>query len=144
MGTILLVGGGGYVGSVLASELLSRGQAVRILDRMYFGDHGLRVIRDRVELHVGDMRAVPVELLDGVECVINVGGLSNDPTAEFNPKANYEMNTTASIKLAALCRQEKIDRYIYASSCSIYDHGVIDQSRDVVQDEEADVDPPGA
>jgi nucleoside-diphosphate-sugar epimerase len=104
----------------------------------------LNEIQDRIELHVGDMRAVPSELLDGVECVVNVGGLSNDPTAEYNPRANYEMNTTASVQLAAMCRDQKVPRYLYASSCSIYDRGVIDESRDVVLDEEADVDPPGA
>ena len=144
MGVILVVGGAGYVGSVLSRELLERGYAVRILDRLYFGDQGLDEIRDRVELHVGDMRSVPRELLDGVECVINVGGLSNDPTAEFNPTANYEMNTSASVQLASMCREERVERYIYASSCSIYDRGVSDESRDVLQDETADVDPPGA
>jgi nucleoside-diphosphate-sugar epimerase len=48
MATVLLVGGAGYVGSVLATELLERGYAVRVLDRLYFGDHGLTAIRDRV------------------------------------------------------------------------------------------------
>ncbi len=144
MGVILLVGGAGYVGSVLARELLDRGYAVRLLDRLYFGEHGLKEIRDRVELHAGDMRAVPSELLDGVECVVNVGGLSNDPTAEFNPRANYEMNMTASVALAEMCRQQGVPRYLYASSCSIYDRGVIDESRDILLDETADVDPPGA
>jgi nucleoside-diphosphate-sugar epimerase len=144
MGVVLVVGGGGYVGSVLCRELIERGQAVRVLDRLYFGDQGLKEIRDRIELHIGDMRAVPRELLDGVECVVNVGGLSNDPTAEFNPRANYEMNTSASIELATMCREQKVPRYLYASSCSIYDRGVIDESRDLILDEGADVDPPGA
>lgn len=144
MAIVLLVGGAGYVGSVLARELIDRGYAVRLLDRLYFGEHGLKEIRDRVELHAGDMRAVPPELLDGVECVVNVGGLSNDPTAEFNPRANYEMNTTASVALAEMCRKQGVPRYLYASSCSIYDRGVIDESRDVLLDETADVDPPGA
>ena len=144
MGVILLVGGAGYVGSVLARELLERGYAVRLLDRLYFGDQSLAEIRDRVELHAGDMRAVPPELLDGVECVINVGGLSNDPTAEYNPKANYEMNTTASVALARMAREQGVRRYIYASSCSIYDRGVGDEAKDVLLDEKSDVDPPGA
>lgn len=144
MATVLLVGGAGYVGSVLASELLERGYAVRILDRLYFGDHGLAEFRDRVELIVGDMRSLPDGALDGIEAVVNVGGLSNDPTAEFNPRANYEMNTTASVALAEACRREGVRRYIYASSCSVYDRGVIDESRDVVVDETCDVDPPGA
>src|SRR5215469_6601967 len=144
MATVLLVGGAGYVGSVLASELLERGYAVRVLDRLYFGDQGLAGIRDRVELVVGDMRSVPADVLDGVEAVVNVGGLSNDPTAEFNPRANYEMNTSASIALAELYRRHGVRRYIYASSCSVYDRGDIDETRDIVVDETCDVDPPGA
>jgi nucleoside-diphosphate-sugar epimerase len=144
MAVVLVVGGAGYVGSVLSRELLERGYAVRVLDRLYYGDQGLAEIRDRIDLVVGDMRSISREVLDGVEAVVNVGGLSNDPTAEFNPKANFEMNTTASVELATLCRNQKVPRYIYASSCSIYDHGVVDPVLDVLQDESADVDPPGA
>jgi nucleoside-diphosphate-sugar epimerase len=144
MATVLVVGGAGYVGSVLSAELLERGYAVRVLDRMYFGDQGLAEVRDRIERVVGDMRTMPESLLDGVEAVINVGGLSNDPTAEFNPKANYEMNTRASVDLAEMCRRRGVRRYIYASSASVYDRGVIDEGRDVVVDETCDVDPPGA
>lgn len=141
---ILLVGGAGYVGSVLTHELLERGYAVRILDRLYFGDLGLRDHRDRVELVVGDMRTLTSDVLEDVEAVINVGGLSNDPTAEYNPRANYEMNTLASKRLADLCVAHGVQRYIFASSCSIYDRGVSDESRDVLLDEESDVDPRAA
>jgi len=141
---ILLVGGAGYVGSVLTHELLERGYAVRILDRLYFGDLGLRDCRDRVELVVGDMRMLTGDVLEDIEAVINVGGLSNDPTAEYNPRANYEMNTLASKKLADLCVAHGVRRYLFASSCSIYDRGVNDESRDVLLDEESDVDPRAA
>ena len=55
-GVVLLVGGAGYVGSVLVSELLERGYAVRVFDRLYYGDQGLAPARDRIELVVGDMR----------------------------------------------------------------------------------------
>lgn len=143
-GKILLVGGAGYVGSVLTQELLERGYAVRILDRLYFGDEGLNDVRDRVELVVGDMRALTPEVLLDVEAVINVGGLSNDPTAEYNPKANHEMNTVAARQLAELCIEHGVRRYIFASSCSIYDRGVGNNSRDVLLDEESDVDPRAA
>ena len=81
MSKILVVGGAGYIGSVLVFELLERGYAVRVLDRLYYGDAGLREIRDRVDLVVGDMRAVDASVFDDVSCVINIGGLSNDPTA---------------------------------------------------------------
>lgn len=141
---ILVVGGAGYVGSVLTHELLERGYAVRVLDRLYFGDLGLRDHRDRVELVVGDMRTLTGDVLADVEAVINVGGLSNDPTAEYNPQANYEMNTLAAKRLADLCVAHGVQRYIFASSCSIYDRGVGDEARDVLLDEESDVNPRAA
>lgn len=144
MKKILLVGGGGYVGAVLAHELAERGYAVRILDRFYFGQQGLADIRDRVEVIAGDMRAIKPELLESVDTVVNIGGLSNDPTAEYNPKANFEMNTTASIQLAQLCLAHGVPRYLYASSCSIYDRGVADEERDVLLDETSEVDPRAA
>jgi len=144
MRKILLVGGAGYVGSVLAEELLERGFAVKILDRLYFGDNGLREIRDRVELIPGDMRVVSPDVLQDVDAVVNVGGLSNDPTAEYNPKANYEMNTTASVQLAEMCQDVGVRRYVFASSCSVYDRGVGNDQNDFLQDETTEVDPRAA
>lgn len=144
MSKVLLVGGAGYVGCVLAEELLERGYAVKVLDRLYYGEDGLKPIRDRVELIVGDMRAVGPEVLEGVDAVVNVGGLSNDPTAEYNPRANYEMNTVATRMLAQFCKKQGIARYIFASSCSIYDRGVGDDERDVLLDENSDVQPRAA
>jgi len=143
-GKILLVGGAGYVGSVLTQELLERGYAVRVLDRLYFGDSGLRQVRDRVELVVGDMRVLTPEIMHNVEAVVNVGGLSNDPTAEYNPTANHQMNTVAARQLAELCIEHGVRRYIFASSCSIYDRGVGNDARDVLLDEESSVDPRAA
>lgn len=144
MRKILLVGGAGYIGAVLAEELLERGYAVKILDRLYYGDGGLRDIRDRVELVVADMRLLPPNLLEGVDAVVNLGGLSNDPTAEYNPKANYEMNTIATRTLAKMCRAAGVRRFVFASSCSIYDQGVGNEDKDIVQDEEAPVEPMAA
>jgi nucleoside-diphosphate-sugar epimerase len=144
MRKVLLVGGAGYVGCVLAEELLERGYAVKILDRLYYGDIGLREIRDRVELVVADMRILPPNLLEDVDAVVNLGGLSNDPTAEYNPKANYEMNTLATQSLAEMCRKFGVRRFVFASSCSIYDRGVGNGDKDIVQDEEMPVEPRAA
>ncbi|HLY58478.1 MAG TPA: NAD-dependent epimerase/dehydratase family protein, partial [Stellaceae bacterium] len=78
---ILVIGGAGYVGCVLIEELLKRGYAVKVFDRFIYGDQGLRDVRDRVEVVVGDMRAMEQSVFDGVAAVINLGGISNDPTA---------------------------------------------------------------
>lgn len=144
MRKVLIVGGAGYVGSVLIRELLDRGYAVKVLDRLYFGDMGIKPNRDRIELVIGDMRTVSADLFNDVDAVVNLGGLSNDPTAEYNPQANYEMNTVAARTLAFLAKEHGIRRYVYASSCSIYDRGVSRQERDILQDEDSEVEPHAA
>ncbi|KPK40744.1 MAG: hypothetical protein AMJ78_06910, partial [Omnitrophica WOR_2 bacterium SM23_29] len=141
---VLVIGGGGYVGSVLVEELLERGYAVKVFDRLYYGEDGIKHIKEKIELIVGDMRAMEPSVLEGVDAVINVGGLSNDPTAEYNPKANYEMNALATEHTAKLCRKLGIKRYIYASSCSIYDFGVVDPDKDILANENTPVNPKAA
>jgi nucleoside-diphosphate-sugar epimerase len=119
--TILVAGGAGYIGSVLVPKLLDRGYRVRVLDRLFFGDDGLAGVRDRIELVVADVRDVPATALDGVDGVINLSGLSNDPTAEFKPEANWQMNAIATETLARTCLERDVERYVFASSCSLYD-----------------------
>jgi nucleoside-diphosphate-sugar epimerase len=70
-----------------------------------------------------------------------VGGLSNDPTAEYNPRANHEINTVATVALARVCKAQGVPRYVMASSCSVYDCGVLDEGADVLQDETSPVAP---
>lgn len=141
---VLLIGGAGYVGSILTEELLERGYSVKIFDRFFFGETGIERLKDRVEIVRGDMRDLKPEVLEDIGGVINIGGLSNDPTAEYNPKANYEMNTLATKLTAELCQKAGVSRYILASSCSIYDVGVKDEERDVIVDEATKVAPRAA
>ena len=136
---VLLVGGAGYVGSMLARGLLNKGYTVRILDRFYYGDRGIRDIEDRLEIIQGDIRKTDSSVMEGINAVINVGGLSNDPTAEYNPRANYEMNVVATKNLAEISKKGGVKRFIFASSCSIYDLGF--GGEDIVQDEKARVSP---
>ena len=119
--TILVAGGAGYIGCVLVPRLLERGYRVRVLDRLYFGDEPLAPIRDQIELVTADVRDVPESAFDGVSGVINLSGLSNDPTAEFDPEANWQMNAIGTETLARRCLDRGIDRYVFASSCSLYD-----------------------
>lgn len=142
--SLLVVGGAGYVGSVLVRELLECGYRVRVLDRLFYGDDGVRDLAGRIELVEGDMRRAPAGLFTGISAVINLGGLSNDPTAEYNLRANVEMNTVASIRLAEQCVKYGVPRYIFASSCSIYDRGAEDEQGDVLMDEGSHVSPSAA
>jgi nucleoside-diphosphate-sugar epimerase len=142
---ILVVGGAGYVGCVLTETLVHMGYDVHILDRLYFGDYGIEPVKDHITLTVGDMRHVVPSLFEDIDAVINVGGLSNDPTAEFNSKANHEMNTVATETLARMCREAGVPRFVFASTASVYDTGIIDsETDDIVQTEETPVNPHSA
>jgi nucleoside-diphosphate-sugar epimerase len=118
---ILVVGGAGYIGCVLVPRLLDRGYRVRVLDRLYFGEEGLADVRDRIELVSADVRDIPGDAFEDVDGVINLSGLSNDPTAEFNPEANWQMNAVATETLGEECVRRGIERFVFASSCSLYD-----------------------
>jgi nucleoside-diphosphate-sugar epimerase len=141
---ILVLGGAGYLGSVLVPALVCEGEEVIVFDRLYYGIRGLADLEDRVTVHRGDIRCIPPIVFDGVDAVINLAGLSNDPTADYNPAANYQMNTLASRDVATMCRDRGIPRFILASTCSIYDLGAGSEAEDVAMDENADVMPKAA
>lgn len=123
MKKVLVTGGAGYIGSMLVPELVRRQYQVRVVDKCYFGETALKPVRDKIELIKADIRTVPLKIINGAEAVIHLAALSNDPMANFAPELNYSINTEASIRLARLCRQTKVKRLIFASSCSIYHRG---------------------
>jgi nucleoside-diphosphate-sugar epimerase len=139
---ILVTGGAGYIGSVAIRQLLDKGEAVRVFDKLYFGDHGLAEVADKIDLVQGDLRTFDPAVLDGCNAVIHLAGLSNDPTAEFNPKANQEINTYGTEVLAEACKSHGISRFVFASTCSIYDLGFY--APDFLRDEESEVRPRAA
>jgi nucleoside-diphosphate-sugar epimerase len=119
--TVLVTGGAGFIGAVLTQRLVARGYQVRVLDRLYWGERPLSLIRDRIELIAADVRDMPATALDGVDSVIHLAGLSNDPTAEYDPEANWEMNAVATAALGQACVDRGVERLVFASSCSLYD-----------------------
>lgn len=118
---ILVTGGAGYIGSVLVQRLLNRGYRVRILDRLYWGRGPIAPILDQIEVVEADVREMPASALDGVHAVIHLAGLSNDPTAEYDPEANWQMNAVATDTLGRTCVDRDVERLVFASSCSLYD-----------------------
>lgn len=117
---VLVTGGCGYIGSVLVPMLLERGYEVRVFDKLYFGEEPLAPVRHKIELIPGDVRDFPTSILDGVQGVIHLGSLSNDPTADFDPQATRSINYEGSIKLASACKERGIERFTFASTCAIY------------------------
>ena len=139
---ILVTGGAGYIGCVAVRQLLDKGEAVRVFDKLYFGEEGLAEVRDKIELIQGDIRTFDPAVLDGCDAVLHLAGLSNDPTAEFNPKANEEINTAGTEVVARACKAKGIRRFINASTCSIYDLGFY--APDFLRDEDSEVKPRAA
>jgi nucleoside-diphosphate-sugar epimerase len=137
---VLVTGGGGYIGAALVPMLVARGDRVRVVDRFYWGTAPLAPVLPQVELVHADVRELPVDVLDGVDAVVHLAGLSNDPTAEWAPEANWQMNAVATERLAEACHRAGVRRFTYGSSCSIYDG--LPAGR--IYDENAEVVPLGA
>jgi nucleoside-diphosphate-sugar epimerase len=116
---VLVTGGGGYIGAVLCEQLVAAGHQPVVLDRFFWGEE--RLAHLEVERIVGDVRAISEDWLEGIEAVLHLAGLSNDPTAEYNTEANWQMNAIATERLVALCKRKKIKRFTFASSASVYD-----------------------
>lgn len=117
---ILVAGGAGYIGSHLIPELLDRGYDVDVIDLFWFGNHLPKEVgiinKDIFDLNQDDVK--------GYEQVIFLGGLSNDPMAEYSPSENFVSNGSAPPFLAYTAKKAGVKRFIYAGSCSVYGYTV--------------------
>lgn len=136
MKKILVTGGCGYIGCVLVPKLLDKGYRVRVLDKLYFGNKGLAGYLDQIEFVAGDVRDIKPEALEGVDHVIHLGSLSNDPTAAFDPGANYSINYKGSVDLARVAKEVGVGKFTYASSAAVYGFQL-----DSIADEDTPVKP---
>src|SRR5688572_10535599 len=129
----MVTGAGGYLGSVLLPLLLKAGHSVVAVDTFYFGDHPLKRVIDEpgLEIRRCDVRDVSAADLVGVDTVISLAAISNDPAGDLAPNWTVEVNQDATIRLAELAADEGVSRFVFASSCSVYGAGgdsVLDES----------------
>ncbi len=117
---VLVTGGAGYIGSTLVRMLLERGYKVRVLDRFFFGKDSLEKIEDQIEIVKDDVRWFDPSLLNGVDVVIDMAALSNDPSGELDPEKTLEINYRGRVRVAKLAKKHGVKKYILASSCSVY------------------------
>lgn len=116
---VLVTGHNGYIGSVMVGVLQSAGHEVLGLDSYFFEDCGNG--RDNeIPAIRKDVRDVAPDDLDRVEAVIHLAALCNDPLGDLNPDWTYDINHAASCRLAQLSREAGVQRFLYASSCSMY------------------------
>ena len=141
MRKVLVVGGAGYVGSLLVEKLIDLGHEVRVFDRLDYGLIGLRHLLSRVELIEGDLRFMSPSVVTGVDAVLNLAGISNDPTAEYDPQANYAINAIGAQHVGDVCKEHGVHRHVLASTCSVYDRQQVSIDSQPFEDETVDVSP---
>ena len=115
---IFVTGGCGYKGHVLVPKLLTRGYEVIAFDIQWFGNYlephsNLTVIK-------GDVRDIDSIPLAGVDCIIHLSSIANDPCGDLNPQLTWEVSALATMQLADKAKRYNIKRFIYASSGSVY------------------------
>jgi nucleoside-diphosphate-sugar epimerase len=117
---VLITGHNGYIGSVLAPMVQAAGHDVVGLDTYLFsgGTFGFDV--EGVDSLRMDLRDVTVDDLRGFDAVMHLAALSNDPVGDLNTQITYDINHIGSVRLAELAKQAGVERFIFASSCSLY------------------------
>ena len=130
---ILVTGNNGYIGSVLTNELLKKKYEVIGYDTDYFCNCNLISTENKVFKNIKkDIRKITEDDLDGIDIVIHLAGLANDPLGDFNPKLTEEINYQSTVKIAKLSKLKKVKRFIYASSQSMY--GISDNKDELDED----------
>jgi len=119
---VLVTGGAGYIGSVLNRMLLDRGYKVLCLDRLFFGKETVSDLMGNpdFELLKDDIRWFDPQILEGVDVVMDLASLSNDPSGELNPTKTIDINYLGRTRVARLSKRYGVERYILASTCSVY------------------------
>ena len=120
---ILITGGCGFTGSVLTSEMLNNGHEITVVDTQWFGNYlkpheNLNVIKADVR----DISSIP---LKGIDAIIHLANIANDPGVELNPTLSWEVNVLASQQLVDRAVRAGVSHFVFASSGSVY--GVKDE-----------------
>lgn len=133
---VLVVGGAGYIGSLLVEQLLRRGYKVRVLDALLYGREALRVVENHPDFHlmVGDCRNMQdvVRAVRGVDAIVDLAAIVGDPACEQDRAAALEINYGATRMMIEVAKGNGVGRFLFASSCSVYganDHEVDERSK---------------
>lgn len=130
---VLILGGAGYVGAVLCRHLASARHNISVADLFLFS--GPEAFAEYSRAKVVDVRALSPHDFEGIDVVLNLAALSNDPAGEIDPFATYSINVDARVRAAELARAAGVRRYVLFSSCSVYG------ANDNIVDETAPLNP---
>ena len=138
-GVVLILGGAGYIGSCLARKLLDAGRSVRVVDSLLYGDDAVRGLygHPHFELRVGDCRGIQdmVAAVKGIDSIVHLAAIVGDPACEVDRQASLEINYAATRMLIEVAKGHGLQRFLFASSCSVYG------ATDSLMDEDSPVQP---
>jgi nucleoside-diphosphate-sugar epimerase len=117
---IVIAGGCGYIGSCLAPRLVGRGYEVKVYDLLWFGNH----LPDGMQVEKRNVMDLTEKDLAGVDVVIFMAGISNDPMAEYSPALNFIYNASSPSYLAFIAKRAGVKRIIHGGSCSVYGYSI--------------------
>jgi nucleoside-diphosphate-sugar epimerase len=120
---IVLTGGCGYVGTLLTPALLAEGHAVTVVDTQWFGNY--LAPHPRLTVIKADVRQTADIPLEGIDAIVHLANIANDPSVELDPVLSWEVNVLATMQLADAAARRGIGQFIFASSGSVY--GVKDE-----------------
>lgn len=121
---VLVIGGAGYIGSILVDKLLKEGKKVRVLDTLIYGDGAIKSFfnNPNFELIKEDFRNVQpvVAAMQGMDAVVHLGAIVGDPACALDEKLTIEINLNATRMIAEAAKGSDISRFVFASTCSVY------------------------
>lgn len=118
---VLVTGSDGYLGQIVVPCLLAAGHAVIGLDsRLFAGCDLPGQPRPKLRTIVRDIRDVERAELDGIEAIVHLAALSNDPLGDLDPELTWDINHRGTLRLAELARDAGVRRFLFSSSCSNY------------------------
>ena len=125
MDRIVITGGAGYIGTIITEVLLERQYKVTCIDNFYFGLDPVRSFLNNPNYSTvkKDIRKLVPSDLDGFKYVVDLAGLSNDPACDLEPTLTKTVNHMGSVNVSRCAREAGVQKYILASSCSVYGAG---------------------
>jgi nucleoside-diphosphate-sugar epimerase len=128
---VLVTGTEGYLGHLLAPVLMSRGHDVLGVDTGYYANGWLyNGVPTTARTLRKDIRQITHEDLEGIDAIVHMAELSNDPLGELLSQVTYTVNHLGSVRLAKLAIEAGVERFVYMSSCSVYGvaEGIVDET----------------
>ncbi len=116
--TILITGGGGYIGTLLTNKLIKKNQKIKVIDNFWFGNF-LKKNRN-LNIVKKDILNCTLKDLKGIKTIIHLASVANDPASNLDPKLTWEISCLGTMKLCELAKKIGVKKFIFASSGSVY------------------------